>query len=44
MSLREDIIKAAYGAGEIMRSAPTSVAYEKSKEGHANFVTEYGSV
>ena len=43
MSLREDIIKAAYGAGEIMRSAPTSVAYEKSKEGHANFVTEYDS-
>ena len=41
MSIREEIIKAAYGAGEIMKSAPSAVAFEKSKEGHANYVTEY---
>ena len=41
MSLREKIIQASYGAGEIIKSAPSVVQYENSKSGHANYVTEY---
>lgn len=40
-TLREEIIQAAYEAGEIMNSAPLMVRQANSKEGHANFVTEY---
>ena len=41
MSLRNQIVQAAYGAGEIMKSAPTDVSASESKTGHANFVTKY---
>ena len=41
MNIKEEIIQAAYDAGEIMKSAPSVVAFEKSKTGHANFATEY---
>lgn len=39
--LMEIIGKAARGAGEIMRAAADSRIEIESKEGHANFVTEY---
>ena len=43
MTIKEEIMQAAYGAGEIMRSAPPAVDYAGSKTGHANYVTEYDS-